>query len=98
MELSIAPNVGASIKNKQERLYTICHDYLIDNFHKFTEANKIKIATVLCGKMAPQHIEGNYNVTKLEKVKINGKSQELHIGNRIGQFAPCAGETAPTDN
>lgn len=55
MEISTSPNVGVSFKIKQERLYTLCHDYLIDNFHKFSEANKLKVALVLASKMAPSN-------------------------------------------
>jgi hypothetical protein len=57
-ELSTAPNVGASIKAKQFKLYDMCYDYLIDNFHKFTEANKLKVSLALATKMAPAQIEG----------------------------------------
>ena len=81
--ISTAPNVGASVKKKQEQLYKICHDYLIDNFHKFTEANKIKVALVLASKMAPQQIEGSHTIKKMEKIKLDEKEQELNIGNRI---------------
>lgn len=90
MELATASNVGISIKNKQERLYTLCHDYLIDNFHKFTEANKIKVALVLASKMAPQQIEGQYSVTKMSTVRVDDKEQELNLGNRITAVTPSS--------
>ena len=98
MELSTASNVGVSIKKKQERLYTICHDYLIDNFHKFTEANKIKVALVLSSKMAPQQIEGSYQVNKMPTVKVDDTEQELTIGNRITNHIETTSEVASPDN
>ena len=51
--VSTAPNVGASIKAKQFKLYDMCYDYLINNFSKFTKANKLKVALALATKMAP---------------------------------------------
>lgn len=88
MELSTSSNVGVSIKFKQERLYALSHDYLIDNFHKFSEANKIKVALTLASKMAPQQIEGSYSVTKMSSVKVNSNEQELNLGNRITDYTP----------
>ena len=90
MELSTASNVGVSIKHKQQQLYKLCHDYLIDNFSKFSEANKIKIALVLASKMAPQQIEGAYSVTKMGTVKVQEKEQELDLGNRITEYTPSS--------
>jgi len=72
-----------SIRKKQEQLYKICHDYLIDNFHKFSEANKIKVATVLCGKMVPQKVESEVSFNKTPDVYIDGKKQEFNIGSEF---------------
>ena len=44
---------GKSLRLQQNKLYLTCHKYLNDNFHKFSEANKIKISLTLGGKMAP---------------------------------------------
>ena len=86
MDISTSPSVGMSIKSKQERLYTLCHDYLIDNFHKFSDANKLKVALVLASKMAPQQIEGAYNITKMETVKADTKELEYNLGTRASSF------------
>jgi len=75
-----------SLRKKQERLYQMCHDYLIDNFHKFSEANKIKIALQLGSKLAPTQnqttFDGtiNANVTMMPAVEIDGKPLEADIG------------------
>ena len=56
--------------------------YVNDNFHKFTEVNKIKISIALCAKSMPQIIEGNYNVTKMPTVKADTKELEYNLGTR----------------
>ena len=84
--ISESKYVGASVKSKQEQLYRMCHDYLINNFSKFTEANKIKISLVLASKMAPQQIEGAYNITKMETVKADTKELEYNLGTRASSF------------
>ena len=90
MELSTSKFVGASVKSKQEQLYRMCHDYLIENFPKFTEANKIKVALTLASKMAPQQIEGAYSVTKMGTVKADTKELEYNLGTRASNFASNA--------
>jgi hypothetical protein len=81
--ISTAPNVGASIKKKQEKLYDLCYDYLVENFHKFSDVNKLKVALSLATKMAPAQasVDGNYTVTKMSAVKIEEKTLEFTIGN-----------------
>lgn len=65
-------------RKKQEKLYEICHDYLIDNFHKFTEANKIKVASAICTKYIPQKFEGEGMETKI--VIIRSDKQQTPNG------------------
>ena len=54
--------------------------YLHDNFHKFNERNKIKIALELCKKDIPQVMEGEIRYTAMSVIKIDNKAQELNIG------------------
>jgi len=63
---------------------------IVDNFHKYSEANKIKLMAAVLGKDVPQHttIDGNYNVTKMPTVKLQEKEQELTLGNRITEYTP----------
>ena len=86
-EVSTSKFVGACVKKKQEQLYQLSHDYLVDNFHKFSETNKLKIALVICGKMVPTQstVDGNYTVTKMDAVKIESSPLEFNIGNRVTQ-------------
>lgn len=63
-------------------------NYVDENFHKFTEANKLKVVVALCSKSMPQIVEGNYSVTKMPTVKIDDKEQELNLGSRITYDTP----------
>ena len=57
-----------------------CWSYLNDNFYKFTETNKIKIALELCKKDLPTQLEGGFNVTQMPSIKIGDKTLEPNIG------------------
>lgn len=50
-----------------------CWSYLHDNFHKFTETNKIKIALELCKKDLPTQLEG----------EVTGGSNQVVIWREI---------------
>ena len=91
-------SITATVARVREQALDKMWNYVYENFDKFSEANKIKVSVAFCTKSMPQVIEGNYNVTKLDKVKLDGKPQELHIGNRIGQFASCSQQAATADN
>lgn len=64
-----------------------CWTYLNDNFHKFTEDNKIKIALTLSSKDIPQEIEG----LSQQIVVMNGINKE----NRLDGFLIGAPINAP---
>ena len=81
----------------KERVLQKLWEYVDDNFHKFKESDKIKIISTLCAKSMPQIVQGNYNVTKLDKIKIDDKPLEYDIGNRIGQLAQCTDKATPTN-
>lgn len=85
--------VGASVKAKQVVLYDMCHQYLIDNFHKFSEANKIKVSLTLASKMVPQEksvdIDGQIKVTMMPTIKTEtGQEVEFNIGSPADTSAP----------
>jgi hypothetical protein len=55
-----------------------CRVYLLDNFHKFTEANRIKIALALIVKSIPTQIEGdNLPGTKIIIIRDGNKAQAV---------------------
>ena len=62
-----------------EELVNKCKVFLNDNFHKFTEANKIKISLSLITKSMPTQLEGNFVFNEMPTAKI---------GNRIGELIP----------
>lgn len=55
--------------------------YLNDNFHKFTEENRIKIALALCTKDMPTQLSGSMQVNQMPTVQLGEKPLELKIGN-----------------
>ena len=62
-----------------------CWKYLDDNFHKFSEGNKIKIALELSKKDVPQVIEGVVRFTKMTMITVEHKPMELDLGEDIPQ-------------
>lgn len=66
-----------------------CWEYLRDNFHKFSQPNKIKIALTLAQKDMPQQIEGdlNHRVTEMPSIQKEypGEAMTAPI-NRIVEF------------
>jgi hypothetical protein len=73
-------DISKSEKTIKELFVGQCWSYLSDNFHKFNETNKIKIALELCKKDQPTKLEGSLNVTMMGTVKIGDKPLELDIG------------------
>lgn len=49
-----------------------CWKYLHDNFHKFSEPNKIKISLALAQKDMPTEIKGGFQVTQMPTI-LKGK-------------------------
>ena len=67
-------------KTLKELMLGKCWEYLNDNFHKFTEANKIKVSLALLQKDMPNKMEGGFNVTQMPTVKIDDKPMEVNLG------------------
>lgn len=55
-------NTGPQEKAVKELFVGKCWQYLNDNFHKFNQTNKIKIALELCKKDIPQELKGDFNL------------------------------------
>lgn len=62
-----------------------CWDYLHDNFHKFSEGNRIKISLELCKKDIPQVIEGEVKYTEMKRIVIEHKMMPLDIGEEVSE-------------
>lgn len=58
-----------------------CWKYLKDNFHKFSESNKIKVALTLTQKDMATILEGEFTATvKMPSITIDDKPVEFKIG------------------
>jgi len=76
------PDITLSEKSKRNLLIGKTWEYLCDNFHKFNEENRIRIALELCKKNMPTILEGDMTnkIILMPTVKIDGKEQEVKIG------------------
>jgi len=72
--------VAIDITNVKRQVLTKTWQYLLENFHKFSEGNKIKVALALSVKDMPTHIEGGLAFTKMPTVVVDGKELEIEIG------------------
>lgn len=52
-------NTTLAEKTLKELVLGKCWEYINDNFHKFNEANKIKVALALLQKSMPTVVEGD---------------------------------------
>lgn len=68
-------------KSIKELFVGKCWSYLDENFHKFSETNKIKIALELCKKDVPQEFDGTMKqVVLMENIKKDGTNFDIKIG------------------
>lgn len=66
-------NLTGQEKEAAKDLVDMCRVYLRDNFHKFKEANKIKISLALITKAMPTQIEGEITFTKMPDVSVENR-------------------------
>ena len=76
-------NTDSTEKSIKSLFIGKCWTYLHDNFHKFSEGNKIKIALELAKKNIPQVIEGEIKYTQMKRIIIEHKPQELDLGEDV---------------
>ena len=75
-------SITAQEQTVRQRVLEKMWTYVDENFHKFTDANKLKIVVALCPKSMPQVVEAtNTNINKMETVKIESNPLEFTIGN-----------------
>ena len=91
-------NTSKREKTIKELFIGKCWDYLNDNFHKFTDDNKLKVALELCKKNLPQEIEGNINtnIVMMGTIKKGNEEMEFRIGDPSRDVEPAS--EAPADN
>lgn len=65
-----------------QQLVDMSKKYLHDNFHKFSDTNKIKIALALITKSMPTQLEGEVtSKIVMEKVTVGNRVMEYSLGN-----------------
>ena len=93
-------NIPSTESSVRAQVLGMVWQWTYENFHKLTDANKIKISMSLMGKNIPQQIDQNINVTTMSDIKIDGTPLEIDLGsynNRITGDVAYSGE-ADSDN
>lgn len=72
-------------KSIKELFIGNCWKYLHDNFHKFNQANQIKVALELCKKDIPQEHTGEIKYTAMSTIRIENQPLGLDLGEDIPQ-------------
>lgn len=68
-------------KGYKERVVRKCWEYLNDNFHKFSEANKLRVSLELVKKDMPTHVEGLESLQSRLIVVYPSKEEKNESGN-----------------
>jgi len=68
-------------KRATKDLVDKCRVYLLENFHKFSEDNKIKISLKLLEKSMPTQLEGNFTINKMNDIVKDNRVQEFLVGD-----------------
>lgn len=91
-------NTSQREKTIKELFIGNCWEYLNNNFHKFSEQNKIKIALELCKKDIPQEVKADFQVNSMPTIqkKTTGEAQPVSLTFNIGS-AP-RGDTETTED
>jgi len=79
-KIGVATKLAKNEQSIKKLFIGKCWSYLDNNFHKFNERNKIKIALELCKKDIPQVLEGEVKYTAMSTIRIEQKKLELDLG------------------
>lgn len=76
------PDITREEKQARDILIDKSYSYLVDNFHKFTESNKIKVALEIIKKAMPTQLEhsGAINYNQMSTIIVQEKPMELNFG------------------
>ena len=75
-------NAAKGSKSTKQEVLTMCWQYLRENFHKFSDPNKIKVALALSTKTIPTEVQGEIKVTEMPMITKTLPSGE----NRLLEF------------
>lgn len=77
-------NTTKQEKTIKELFLKKCWEYLDDNFHKFNEANKIKIALTLAQKDLPQEVQGlSQQIVVMNDIIKDGQKMRYNLGQPV---------------
>ena len=77
------PDITREEKQARDILIDKSYTYLTDNFHKFTETNKIKVALEIIKKAMPTQLEhsGELKYTQMTHITVEHNPMELDFGD-----------------
>ena len=77
------PDITLAEKSKRNMLIGKTWEYLCDNFHKFNEDNRIRIALEIAKKNMPTIIEGEMHnkITQMPMIQKDDKPVEYKVGS-----------------
>lgn len=90
-----------SVLGVREIVIEKCWSYLNDNFHKLTEANKIKVAIAISTKNIPQKVEGmdQKQIVIMGEIKReDGAPKRYNIGSDLSPENLTAPPETVSDN
>ncbi len=71
-------------KDKQRKIYEMAHDYFINNFHKFTQSEKLRASLQIILKYIPQKLEGVGGDTNITIVRPGENKESISIMRPTG--------------
>ena len=84
------PNIPSQEAYRKVEVRNKCWEYLLDNFHKFTDTNKIKIAISLVTKDMPTKLEGEVKGGDKVVVYIKEKETKDEANKGEGRRLPAS--------
>ena len=78
-------NTTKKEKNLKELVLGKCWEYIHDNFHKFNQANKIKVSLALLQKSMPTELSGQLHVNQMTTIQKGSAELSFNIGESGGQ-------------
>ena len=78
------PDITREEKQARDILIDKSYSYLNDNFHKFTETNKIRVALEIIKKAMPTQLEHSGAITfnEMKTIIVHEKPMELNFGEQ----------------
>lgn len=76
------PDITKREKIIRENVINECWQYIQDNFHKFNESNKLKVALAISLKSIPQEVEGiSQQIVVMNEIKKGETPLRFELGS-----------------